>query len=149
MHNHPRTARLYGLGESELRHVRSRWVSRFKWGKNTKGRTTLLCVRTSPQYDNEAVIPVKLRPGIWGWLPHWLSDVRILQKNVIFIGLHHIMMAPGHCDIQKLRSYYTEGLTFFPSSEASNLNSYYTWRHTICGIYGISSVASKFFYLMT
>ena len=81
MHNHPRTARLYGLGESELRHVRSRWVSRFKWGKNTKGRTTLLCVRTSPQYDNEAVIPVRLRPGIWGWLPHWLSDVRILQSN--------------------------------------------------------------------
>ena len=60
MHNHPRTTRLYGLGESELRHVRSRWVSRFKWGKNTKGRTTLLCVRTSPQYDNEAVMTATL-----------------------------------------------------------------------------------------
>ena len=87
MHNHPRTARLYGLGESELRHVRSRWVSRFKWGKNTKGRTTLLCVHTSPQYDNEAVIPVRLRPGIWGWLPHWLSDVRILQVYVLDHGM--------------------------------------------------------------
>ena len=27
---------------------------------------TLLCVRTSPRYENEAVIPVRPRPGIWG-----------------------------------------------------------------------------------
>ena len=36
-------------------------------------------------------------------------------------------------DIQNLRSYYTEGQAFFRSSEASNLNSYYTWRRTIRG----------------
>ena len=34
-------------------------------------------------------------------------------------------------DIQKLRSYYTEGQALFRSSEASNLNPYYTWRRTI------------------
>ena len=61
-----RTARLYGLSESELRHVRSRWVLRLKWREKYQGRTTLLCVRTSPRYENEAVIPVSPRPGIWG-----------------------------------------------------------------------------------
>ena len=42
-------------------------------------------------------------------------------------------MAGDAADIQNLRSYYTEGQAFFRSSEASKVNSYYTWRGTIRG----------------
>ena len=42
-------------------------------------------------------------------------------------------MSRDAADIQNLRLYYTEGQAFFRSSEASNLNSYYTWRRTIRG----------------
>ena len=45
-------------------------------------------------------------------------------------------MAGDAADIQNLRSYYTEGQAFFRSSEASNFNSYYTWRPLYAGIYG-------------
>ena len=42
-------------------------------------------------------------------------------------------MTGDAADIQNLRSYYTEGQAFFRSTEASNLNSYYTWRRTLRG----------------
>ena len=64
-----------------------------------------------------------------------VAAVPVIEHRVMrclsCVSALHIWMARDAADIQNLRPYYTEAQAFFRSSEASNLNSYYTWRRTI------------------
>ena len=79
-HNHPRTARLYGLSESELWHVRSRWVLRLKCGNITKAAHTALCahVTTVCKRGGHPRLPASRNLGISATLIERCQDPTVL-----------------------------------------------------------------------
>ena len=71
-------------------------------------------------------------PVMRHYIRRCLSCVTVLFVEKDNIHASHLD-GSGCCDIKKLRSYYTEGQAFFRSYEASNLNSYSTWRRITHG----------------